>query len=71
MNIKIFMYTLQKKMPPKVRTKIPDKPTDSQKKKIKQANKAKQNPALAAAKKEKNEAKAARRKETGSVKTFA
>lgn len=50
--------------------KIPDKLTDSERKKLKQANKAKQNPALAAAKKQKNEAKAARRKEAGTTKTF-
>jgi hypothetical protein len=54
-------------MPPKLQDKL----TDSERKKIKQANKAKQNPALAAAKKEKNEAKVARRKEAGSVKTFS
>jgi hypothetical protein len=58
-------------MPPKSKAKIPDKLTDSQKKKIKQQNKAKQNPALAAAKKLKNEAKVARRKESGSVKEFS
>ena len=60
-------------MPPKVdkKAKIPDKLTDSERKKIKQANKAKQNPELAAQKKEKNEAKALRRKEAGTVKTFA
>jgi hypothetical protein len=52
-------------------SKIPDKPTDSEKKKIKQANKAKQNPDLAASKKVKNEAKVARRKESGSSKTFS
>jgi hypothetical protein len=40
-------------MPPKEKKKIPDKLTDSEKKKIKQANKAKQNPELAARKKEK------------------
>jgi hypothetical protein len=42
-----------------------------QKKKVKQANKAKANPGKAADKKEKSDAKRERRKESGSVKTFA
>jgi hypothetical protein len=52
-------------------SKIPDKMTDSEKKKFKQANKAKQNPELAASKKAKNEARVARRKESGSTKSFS
>ena len=48
-----------------------DKLTDSERKKIKQANKAKANPEKAAAKKEKSDAKRERRKEAGSVKTFS
>jgi hypothetical protein len=48
-----------------------DKPTDSQKKKIKQLNKAKANPEKAAAKKEKTDSKRERRKESGSTKTFS
>lgn len=69
-NLKSFKYSITT-MPPKTKTKIADKPTDAEKKKIKQANKAKQDPKRAAAKKLKNEAKAERRKESGSVKTFA
>ena len=41
---------------------MPDKLTDSEKKKIKQENKAKANPELAAGKKEKSDAKRERRK---------
>ena len=52
-------------------TKTKDKPTDAEKKKIKQANKAKANPGKAADKKEKSDAKRERRKESGSVKSFA
>jgi hypothetical protein len=52
-------------------TKTTDKLTDAEKKKIKQANKAKANPGKAADKKEKSDAKRERRKESGSVKTFA
>jgi len=48
-----------------------DKLTDSEKKKIKQANKAKANPEKSAAKKEKSDAKRERRKENGSTKSFA
>ena len=44
--------------------------TDSEKKKIKQANKAKANPEKAADKKEINDRKRANRKESGSTKTF-
>ena len=44
---------------------MPDKLTDSEKKKIKQENKAKANPALAAGKKEKSDAKRERRKVRG------
>jgi hypothetical protein len=51
--------------------KTADKLTDAEKKKIKQANKAKANPGKAADKKEKSDAKRERRKESGSVKTFA
>eukprot|EP00240_Pyramimonas_obovata_P019923 CAMPEP_0118931948 /NCGR_PEP_ID=MMETSP1169-20130426/8781_1 /TAXON_ID=36882 /ORGANISM="Pyramimonas obovata, Strain CCMP722" /LENGTH=58 /DNA_ID=CAMNT_0006874527 /DNA_START=65 /DNA_END=241 /DNA_ORIENTATION=+ len=58
-------------MAPKVIAKVPDKMTDAEKKKIKQANKAKANPEKAAAKKEKTDAKRERRKESGSTKTFA
>jgi hypothetical protein len=57
-------------MPKTNKVKLPDKLTDSEKKKIKQANKAKQNPTLAAAKKAKNEAKAERRKAAGTTKEF-
>ena len=50
-------------MPPKKEVKkVPDKLTDSEKKKIKQENKAKANPELAAGKKEKSDAKRERRK---------
>eukprot|EP00322_Chrysochromulina_rotalis_P017266 CAMPEP_0115864862 /NCGR_PEP_ID=MMETSP0287-20121206/19421_1 /TAXON_ID=412157 /ORGANISM="Chrysochromulina rotalis, Strain UIO044" /LENGTH=58 /DNA_ID=CAMNT_0003319349 /DNA_START=359 /DNA_END=535 /DNA_ORIENTATION=- len=58
-------------MAPKDKAKIPDKLTDSEKKKIKQENKAKANPAQAAAKKEKSDAKRERRAESGSSKTFS
>ena len=59
-------------MPPKKEVKkVPDKLTDSEKKKIKQENKAKANPELAAGKKEKSDAKRERRKESGSTKSFA
>lgn len=51
--------------------KTTDKLTDSQRKQIKQANKAKANPEKAAAKKEKTDAKRERRKESGSTKSFA
>jgi len=51
--------------------KTADKLTDAEKKKIKQANKAKANPEKSAAKKEKTDAKRERRKESGSTKTFA
>ena len=51
-------------MPPKEVKKIADKLTDSEKKKIKQENKAKANPELAAGKKEKSDAKRERRKVT-------
>lgn len=51
--------------------KTADKLTDAEKKKIKQANKAKANPEKAAAKKEKTDSKRERRKESGSTKTFA
>ena len=48
-----------------------DKLTDSEKKKIKQDNKAKANPQKAADKKEKNDACREKRKEEGTTKTFA
>jgi hypothetical protein len=51
--------------------KTANKLTDSEKKKIKQANKAKANPEKAAAKKEKTDSKRERRKESGSTKSFA
>lgn len=51
--------------------KIVDKPTDSERKKIKQAHKAMANPEKAAAKKIKSDAKRERRKESGSVKAFS
>ena len=44
--------------------------TDSEKKKVKQANKAKANPGKADAKKTKNDAKRERRIESGSTKEF-
>ena len=50
---------------------IPEKLTDSEKKKIKQEHKAKANPSKAADKKEKSDAKRARRKESGSTKEFS
>ena len=50
---------------------IKDKLTDSEKKKIKQANKAKANPGKAEAKKEKNDACREKRKEEGTTKSFA
>ena len=52
-------------------TKIVDKLTDAERKKIKQENKAKANPKKAEAKKEKNDAKRERRAECGSVKTYS
>lgn len=58
-------------MAPKDTKKIPDKLTDSEKKKIKQDNKAKANPDLAAAKKGKQDAKRERRAESGSSKSFS
>eukprot|EP00614_Pseudopedinella_elastica_P012805 CAMPEP_0172596512 /NCGR_PEP_ID=MMETSP1068-20121228/16326_1 /TAXON_ID=35684 /ORGANISM="Pseudopedinella elastica, Strain CCMP716" /LENGTH=64 /DNA_ID=CAMNT_0013395581 /DNA_START=363 /DNA_END=557 /DNA_ORIENTATION=- len=64
-------------MPPKQtvggksREKIPDKLTDSEKKKLKQATKVAQNPDKAAAKKVKNDAKRDGRKAAGSSKSFA
>ena len=48
-----------------------DKLTDSEKKKIKQDNKAKANPQKAADKKEKNDACREKRKEEGTTKSFA
>ena len=48
-----------------------DKLTDSEKKKIKQENKAKANPGKAQAKKEKNDACREKRKEEGTTKTFS
>jgi len=51
--------------------KIPDKLTDAEKKKVKNLNKAKANPTLAAAKKEKNDACRDRRAASGSSKSFA
>ena len=48
-----------------------DKLTDSEKKKIKQDNKAKANPQKAAEKKEKNDACREKRKEEGTTKSFA
>jgi len=58
-------------MSPKSIVKIVDKPTDAEKKKIKQANKAKANPEKAAANKAKSDSKRERRKESGSTKAFA
>jgi hypothetical protein len=49
---------------------IPDKLTDAEKKKKKQANKASANPERAAANKESADAKRARRKESGSTKVI-
>jgi hypothetical protein len=48
-----------------------DKLTDAEKKKIKQANKAKANPEKAADKTDKPDAKRERRKQSGSTKSFA
>ena len=48
-----------------------DKLTDSEKKKIKQENKAKANPKKSEAKKEKNDACREKRKEEGTTKSFA
>ncbi len=48
-----------------------DKLTDSEKKKIKQENKAKANPGKAEAKKEKNDACREKRKEEGTTNSFA
>lgn len=56
-------------MNPKVMKK--EKLTDSEKKKIKQDNKAKANPDKSAAKKEKNDEKRAHRAASGSSKSFA
>eukprot|EP00900_Chrysochromulina_parva_P013713 jgi/Chrpa1/22342/Chrysochromulina_OHIO_Genome00001006-RA len=55
-------------MAPKDIKKIPDKLTDSEKKKIKQENKAKANPERAAEKKEKNDAKRETRKRAAGAK---
>lgn len=57
-------------MPPKDVKKIPDKLTDSERKKIKNENKAKANPLLAAEKKSKNDACRERRLASGSTKAF-
>ena len=51
--------------------KIPDKLTDSEKKKIKQENKAKANPELAAANKASADKKRENRKASGSIKAFS
>ena len=51
--------------------KVVDKLTDSEKKKIKQENKAKANPEKAAAKKLKNDQTRERRAVSGSTKTFS
>jgi len=48
-----------------------DKLTDSEKKKIKQENKATANPKKAAEKKEKNDACREKRKEEGTTKSFS
>jgi len=48
-----------------------DKLTDSEKKRIKQENKAKANPGKAQAKKAKNDACREKRKEEGSTKSFS
>lgn len=48
-----------------------DKLTDSEQKKIKQANKAKANPEQAARNKAESDAKRERRKESGSSKSFS
>jgi len=65
------LHSTPNQMPPKEVKKIADKLTDSEKKKIKQENKAKANPEQAAAKKEKSDAKRERRKESGSSKSFS
>jgi len=57
-------------MPPKDVKKIPDKLTDSERNKLKQLNKSKANPLLAAQKKEKNDACRERRALSGSTKAF-
>ncbi|KAG1660955.1 hypothetical protein FOA52_005580 [Chlamydomonas sp. UWO 241] len=57
-------------MPPKDVKKLPDKMTDAEKKKVKNENKAKANPKLAAEKKEKNDACRERRAASGSTKEF-
>lgn len=51
--------------------KTGDKPTDAERKKLKQENKAKANPGKAAEKKLKSDAKRERRKESGSTKKFS
>lgn len=61
---------MPKQQAAKVLTKS-TKLTEGEKKKIKQENKAKANPELAAGKKEKSDAKRERRKESGSTKSFA
>ncbi len=58
-------------MAPSTTAKIPDKLTDSERKKIKNENKAKANPKLAAEKKAKNDACRERRAASGSTKAFA
>jgi len=57
--------------PKKAILKIPDKPTDAEKKKNKQANKQKADPKLAAANKKSNDACRARRAAAGSKKSFS
>jgi len=51
--------------------KLPEKMTDSEKKKRKSDNKSKSNPKLAASKKEKNDACRDRRAASGSSKSFS
>jgi len=51
--------------------RLPEKPTDSEKKKKKQENKAKANPLRAAENKEINDRKRQRREESGSTKEFS
>ena len=53
------------------KSKKKDKLTDSEKKKIKQENKAKANPGKAADKKARNDACREKRKNEGSTKTFS
>ena len=70
-NIIVDSYPCRKPSMPKNLKQTNADLTDSQKKSIKNANKAKANPTLSAAKKEKNDACRDRRAAVGSSKSFS